>query len=418
MGVVKEMVQMNPDLLVPYVSNARTHSKEQINKLRASLREFGFVNPIIIDRNNNIIAGHGRVQAAKAEGMKQVPCVYADDLTDAQKKAYILADNRLALDAGWDEELLRIELEELQELDFDLALTGFDQDELDELFKDSGIEEDVEDDGFDMSAALEAATFAKRGDIWTVGRHRLMCGDATSEEDVKVLMDGRVANLIITDPPYGVSFKSTNGLRIKNDNLEEEALYDFLLTAFSNMANVIEKGGVAYIFHADSLGDIFRKSFKQSGFVISQVCIWVKSNFALGRSDYQWKHEPIIYGYLKNGRKKWYSDRKQTTVWNFSKPNVSTVHPTMKPLDLLCYPIRNSSQENAIVLDTFGGSGSTMMACEQINRICYMMELDEKYVSVILRRAVENGIKPEDIWCDRGGEKIPYSDLVKEVELV
>ena len=403
------------DKLVPYINNARTHSPEQINKLRSSLREFGFINPIIIDRAFNVIAGHGRLEAAKAEGIAEVPCVFADHLTEAQKKAYILADNRMAMDAGWDEELLRIEIESLQGSDFDVSLTGFDEKELADLFSDPD-EKNVKDDGFDLTAALEKAASVERGDIWTVGRHKLMCGDATSADDVAALMDGKKANLIVTDPPYNVAFKSGSGLSIQNDSMKGDEFYTFLYNSFAQMAAHLEKGGAAYVFHADTEGLNFRKAFIDTGFHLAGVCIWVKNSLVLGRSDYQWQHEPILYGFLKNGKHSWYSDRKQTTIWNYDKPKRNANHPTSKPLDLLAYPITNSSQENAIVLDTFGGSGSTMMACEQTNRICHMMELDEKYASVILRRAVEIGIKPEDIFVERNGEKIPYSDLVIEVE--
>lgn len=401
--------------LVPYVNNARTHSPEQILKLRSSLREFGFINPVIIDRDYGVIAGHGRIAAAKEEGITEVPCVFADHLTEAQKKAYIIADNRMAMDAGWDEELLRVEIESLQAADFDPLLTGFDADELADLFDDG--EKDVKDDGFDLTAALEKASFAKRGDVWTVGKHRLVCGDATSGDDVALLMNGKRANLLLTDPPYGVSFKSSDGLTIQNDSLKNEEFYTFLLSAFKAAAEHMKKGGAAYVFHADTEGLNFRRAFTDAGFHLAGCCIWVKDSLVLGRSDYQWQHEPVLYGFLQNGKHPWFSDRKQTTVWQFAKPKRNENHPTSKPLDLLGYPIGNSTQENAIVLDTFGGSGSTMMACEQLNRSCYMMELDEKYASVILRRAVENGIAPEDIFVERGGETVPYSDLVKEVEL-
>lgn len=400
--------------LVPYVNNARTHSPEQIAKLRSSLREFGFINPVIIDRDYGVIAGHGRILAAKEEGITEVPCVFADHLTEAQKKAYIIADNRMAMDAGWDEEMLRVEIEALQAADFDPLLTGFDEKELADLFESE--EDKVKDDDFDLSAALEKAAFVERGDVWIVGRHRLMCGDATSAEDVARLMDGKKANLIVTDPPYGVSFKSSSGLTIQNDSIKNEEFYSFLLSAFKNMADNLEKGGAAYVFHADTEGLNFRRAFIDAGFHLAGCCIWVKDSLVLGRSDYQWQHEPILYGFLQNGKHPWYSDRKQTTIWNFAKPKRNANHPTSKPLDLLSYPIGNSSQPNAIVVDTFGGSGSTMMACEQANRICFMMELDEKYASVILRRAVENGIAPEDIFVERGGQRIPYVDLVKEVE--
>lgn len=407
-----ELVDINK--LIPYINNARTHSPEQINKLRASLREFGFVNPVIVDKDFNIIAGHGRVEAAKAEHLTEVPCVFVEHLTEAQKKAYIIADNRMALDAGWNEELLKVELEALEAEAFDLSLTGFDEDELTDLFKSEKTE--VEDDDYDLTAALEKASFVEKGDIWVVGRHRLVCGDATNPEDVNKLMDGKRANLILTDPPYGVSFKSSSGLTIQNDSIKNEEFYQFLLAAFKNMVAHAELGASAYCFHADTEGLNFRTAFIDAGFHLAGCCIWVKDSLVLGRSDYQWQHEPVLYGFLKNGKHSWYSDRKQTTIWNFKKPKRNENHPTSKPLDLLSYPLQNSSQENAIVIDTFGGSGSTLMACELTNRICYTMELDEKYASVILRRYVDNTHDEDGVYCIRKGEQIPYKDLVKNLE--
>ena len=407
-----ELVEINK--LVPYVNNARTHSPEQINKLRSSLREFGFINPVIIDKDYGIIAGHGRVIAAREEGIDKVPCVFVDHLTEAQKKAYIIADNRMALDAGWDEELLRVEIEALQAEAFDVSLTGFDEKEITDLFKDTQAE--AKDDEYDLTAALEKAAFVKKGDVWVVGRHRLVCGDATNAEDVDKLCEGKRVNLILTDPPYGVSFKSASGLTIQNDSMKNEEFYSFLLAAFKNMVSHLEPGGSAYVFHADTEGLNFRRAFIDAGLHLAGCCIWVKNSLVLGRSDYQWQHEPVLYGFLKNGKHQWYSDRKQTTIWNFDKPKRNENHPTSKPLDLLSYPLKNSTQENAIVLDTFGGSDSTLMACELTNRICYTMELDEKYASVILRRYVEDTNDGANVYVLRDGEKLMYADLVKEVE--
>lgn len=410
-----EMVAV--EKLVPYVNNARTHSSEQITKLRSSLREFGFINPVIIDKDYGVIAGHGRLMAAKEEGITEVPCVLVDYLTEAQKKAYIIADNRFAQDAGWDEELLRIEIEALQAEAFDIGLTGFEDQEIADLFA-SDSDTGVEDDDFDLSDALDKAAFVERGDIWTVGRHRLMCGDATSADDVAALMDGKKANLIITDPPYNVAFESSDGLSIKNDKMAGDKFYEFLLEAFKNMANNLQKGGAAYVFHADTEGLNFRKAFIDAGFHLSGCCIWVKNSLVLGRSDYQWQHEPVLYGFLQNGKHFWSSKagRSQTTIWNFDKPKKNKNHPTSKPLDLLAYPIGNSSQENAIVIDTFGGSGSTLMTCEQTNRICHTMEFDEKYASVILRRYVEDTGDEDNVFVIRNGEKMMYKDLVKQVD--
>ena len=411
MNTTKELQLVPIEKLVPYVNNARTHSPEQIMKLRSSLREFGFINPVIIDRDYGVIAGHGRILAAREEHIKEIPCVFADHLTEAQKKAYIIADNRMAMDAGWDEELLRVEIEALQAEAFDLTLTGFDEDEIADLFAE---DRQAEDDGFDLGKALEEAAFVETGDRWHVGRHTLMCGDATKKEDVDALMGGAVANLCCVDPPYGVSFRSWDGLEIKNDSLAGDEFEDFLSRSFENIRDHLVPGGSVYVFHADSLTEIFRTAFKKY-FHLSAVCVWVKNSLVPGWGDYQYRHEPVLYGYLENAKHKYYGDRKQTTVWEFKKQNSFHDHPTSKPIDLMNYPIGNSSQENGIVLDTFGGSGSTLIACEQMNRICYTMELDPKYASVILRRYVENTGDADGVYVERNGERLTYSDLVKEV---
>ena len=401
--------------LIPYARNARTHSSAQITQIAASIKEFGFLAPIVIAEDNTNLCGHGRFYAAQKLGLKKIPCVKESHLTKAQKRAYIIADNKLSINAGWDDELLAVELSDLQGEGVDLSITGFDEKELADLFDDKS-KSDVEDDGYDLSAALEKAAFVQRGDIWTVGRHRLMCGDATSADDVAALMGGKRANLLLTDPPYGVSFKSSSGLTIQNDSIKDEDFYCFLKSAFSAAVDCLEKGAAAYIFHADTEGLNFRRAFVDAGFHLAGCCIWVKDSLVLGRSDYQWQHEPVLYGFLQNGKHSWYSDRKQTTIWNFAKPKKNANHPTSKPLDLLSYPIQNSSQENAIVLDTFGGSGSTLMACELTNRICYTMELDEKYASVILRRYVDDTGRSDDVFVERAGERIPYASLAKAVE--
>ena len=413
MNTTERFEKVSIDKLIPYARNARTHSKEQIKQLRASLREFGFVNPCIIDKDYNIIAGHGRVMAAKEEGIESVPCVFAEHLTDAQKRAYILADNRLTLNAGWDNEMLSVELSDLQASAFDLSLLGFSDAEMNKLLTP----EDIQDDDYDLTAALEQAAFVQKGDVWTVGRHRLMCGDATIASDVACLLDGRKANLVLTDPPYGVSFQSSDGLKIQNDNLKADTFYQFLFDAFRNMASNMEPGGSAYVFHADTEGLNFRKAFTDAGFHLSGVCIWAKDSFVMGRSPYQWQHEPILFGWLKNGTHSWYAGRAEKTIWNFAKPRRNENHPTSKPLDLLAYPIRNSSQPNGIVLDPFGGSGSTLLACEQTDRICCMMELDEKYASVILRRYVEHYGNADYVFVVRNGVTIQFGDLVKDIEL-
>ena len=410
MKTTTEMQLVPITKLVPYVNNARTHSPEQINKLRSSLREFGFINPVIIDRDFGVIAGHGRILAAKEEGIAEVPCVFADHLTEAQKKAYILADNRMAMDAGWDEELLRVEIEALQAEAFDLSLTGFDEKELSDLFKDDA---DVQEDDFDVAAELEKPTFSKSGDVWTLGRHRLLCGDSTKAETFAILMNGRKASLVVTDPPYNVNYEGTAG-KIKNDNLADEKFYQFLFDAFSNIEKVMADDASIYVFHADTEGLNFRKAFSDAGFYLSGCCIWKKPSLVLGRSPYQWQQEPCLYGWKKSGKHQWYADRKQTTIWEFEKTKKNTDHPTMKPIPLLAYPIQNSSMSNTLILDPFGGSGSTLIACEQTDRDCYTIELDEKYCDVIVKRYVELKGSAEDVSVERDGKTLRYADVVTE----
>ncbi len=391
--------------LVPYVNNARTHNEQQIMKLRSSLREFGFINPVIIDREYNIIAGHGRVMAAKEEGIDKVPCVFVDYLTEAQKKAYILADNRMALDAGWDEELLRVEIEALQAEDFDLGLTGFDEKELAAFF-----DEETEDDNFDVDAELDKPAVTQSGDVWLLGRHKLVCGDSTKDEIYEVLMGNEKANLVVTDPPYNVNYESTAG-KIKNDNMADEQFYKFLLGAFTAMEKHMADDASIYVFHADTEGLNFRKAFSDAGFYLSGTCIWKKQSLVLGRSPYQWQHEPILYGWKRKGKHQWYTGRKESTIWEFDKPSKNSDHPTMKPIPLLAYPIKNSSMENCIVLDPFGGSGSTLIASEQMNRICRTIELDEKYCDVIVKRYIEQAGGTDGVSVVRNGETIPFDAL-------
>ena len=414
MKTTEELKLINIDELIPYANNARTHSKDQINKLRSSLREFGFINPILIDKDYNILAGHGRVMAAREEGIKEVPCVLVEHLTEAQKKAYILADNRLAMDAGWDDELLALELENLKELDFDIDFTGFDAAEIDELFSNIH-DKDVQDDDFDVDAALAEEPISKQGDIWLLGRHRLICGDSTKAETYEKLMDGKKANLCVTDPPYNVNYTagSENERKIKNDNMEDKNFYEFLLASFKNIFNSLDDGAAAYVFHADTEGLNFRKAFKDAGFHLANVCIWAKQSLVLGRSDYQWQHEPILYGWKPTGKHRWYADRKQTTIWNFDRPTKSELHPTMKPVPLVAYPVQNSSMSNCIILEPFAGSGSTLIACEQLGRICYAIELDEKYADVIVKRYIEYVDSYEEVFLIRDGEKVPYKGLMK-----
>ena len=407
MITTKEMQLVPIEKLVPYVNNARTHSPEQINKLRSSLREFGFINPVIIDRDYGVIAGHGRILAAKEEGIKDIPCVFADHLTEAQKKAYIIADNRMAMDAGWDEELLRVEIEALQAEAFDLSLTGFDEKELADLFQEDS---EVEDDDFDVDGELKEPAVTQMGDVWTLGRHRLVCGDSTKAETYEVLMQGQKANLVLTDPPYNVNYEGAAG-KIKNDNMAGDKFYQFLLDAFINMEKVMANDASIYVFHADTEGLNFRKAFADAGFYLSGCCIWMKPSLVLGRSPYQWQHEPCLYGWKKKGKHQWYADRKQTTIWSFEKTKKNTDHPTMKPIPLLAYPIKNSTMSNTLVLDPFGGSGSTLIACEQTDRSCFTIELDEKFCDVIVKRYIEQVGSADEVSVLRDGKTYSYAEL-------
>lgn len=415
MNKTTTQMQLVPlEKLVPYVNNARTHSAEQITKLRSSLREFGFINPVIIDCNYGIIAGHGRVMAAKEEGIAEIPCVFVDYLTEAQKKAYILADNRFAQDAGWDEELLKLEIESLEAADFNVALTGFDCAELEDLFRDN-VRDHVKEDDFDVNAELKKPALSQTGDLWCLGSHRLFCGDSTKAESYDLLMNGKKANLVVTDPPYNVNYQGSAG-KIKNDNMADDAFYQFLLDAFTQMEHAMADDASIYVFHADTEGLNFRKAFSDAGFYLSGTCIWKKQSLVLGRSPYQWQHEPCLFGWKKSGKHQWYAGRKETTIWEFDKPKKNSDHPTMKPVPLIAYPIMNSSMINCIVLDPFGGSGSTLIACEQTGRICHTIELDEKYCDVIVNRYHEQIGSSDGISVIREGQTYAYAEIAAQVE--
>ncbi|HEM5961491.1 TPA: site-specific DNA-methyltransferase [Streptococcus suis] len=396
--------------LIPYIRNARTHSESQIAQIAASIKEFGFLSPILIAEDNTILAGHGRLAAARKLGLTKVPCVKESHLTETQRRAYIIADNKLSLNAGWDEDILAIELSELQGVDFDLDLLGFDEAELASIFED---EKEVKDDDFDVEKELEKPTFSKTGDIWTLGRHRLICGDSTKEETYRILMEGKKANLVVTDPPYNVNYEGSAG-KIKNDNMANDKFYNFLFNAFSNMEKVMADDASIYVFHADTEGLNFRKAFNDAGFYLSGCCIWKKPSLVLGRSPYQWQHEPCLYGWKKKGKHQWYSGRKETTIWEFEKTKKNTEHPTMKPIPLLAYPITNSSMSNTLILDPFGGSGSTLIACEQTDRSCYTIELDEKFCDVIVKRYIEQVGSDKDISVLRNGKEYSYSEVTAD----
>ena len=391
--------------LIPYARNSRTHTEEQVAQVAASIKEFGFLNPVIIAEDNTILAGHARVLAARKLGLDKVPCIKAENLSEAQKRAYIIADNKLSLNAGWDEELLAIEISDLKNEAFDLSLLGFDDKELDKLLSPDG--DDIVDDDFDVDAELEKPAVTQAGDLWIIGRHRLLCADSTVQENMDRLMDGRKANLTVTDPPYNVDYQGTAG-KIKNDNMEDTKFHDFLLSAFKCLNSVMADDASIYVFHSDTEGLNFRKAFDEAGFYLSGCCIWKKPSLVLGRSPYQWQHEPCLFGWKKGGKHQWYADRKQTTIWEFEKPKKNDVHPTMKPIPLIAYCIRNSSMSNTLVVDPFLGSGTTMMACQQSDRTCYGLELDPKYCDVIVNRYIELTGSSDGIFVERNGQKLSY----------
>ena len=405
----KEMQYYLADVseLIPYVRNARTHSEAQVAQIAASIREFGFLSPILVAEDNTILAGHGRLAAALKLGLKKVPCVKENHLTETQKRAYIIADNKLSLNAGWDSELLAVELSELEGADFNLDLLGFDEAELSSIFD---ADKDVNEDDFDVEKELEEPCFSKTGDMWTLGRHRIICGDATKLETYKTLLENTKVNLVVTDPPYNVNYEGSAG-KIKNDNMEDDKFYQFLFNSFVNMEQAMADDASIYVFHADTEGLNFRKAFQDAGFYLSGCCIWKKPSLVLGRSPYQWQHEPCLYGWKKKGKHKWYAGRKETSVWEFEKPKKNADHPTMKPIALLAYPIKNSSMTNSLVLDPFAGSGSTLIACEQTGRICYAIELDEKYCDVIVKRYIEQIGNDKSVKVLRGGKEYSFTEV-------
>lgn len=411
MITTKEMKLVDIEKLVPYVNNARTHSQDQINKLRSSIREFGFINPVIIDKDYGVIAGHGRIMAAKEEGIKEVPCVFADHLNEAQKKAYILADNRMALDAGWDEELLRVEIESLEDYGFNVELTGFSPDELSSLF-DLGVE--AEEDDFDVEEELKKPTFSKTGDIWTLGSHKVICGDSTQWETFEKLLNDTKVNLVCTDAPYFVDLKNKSGT-IKNDNLNDEEAYEFLMKVFTNFKEAMAKDASIYEFYATMKARVFYDAFEDAGFKVGAGLIWKKPRAPFMRTDWKFNMEPIIFGWRKDGKHNWYGDQKQTAVFEFDGIKDSEKegcgHPSSKPVPLIAYLIKQSTQTNGLVLDGFLGSASTLIACEELNRICYGIEIEPKFVDVAVKRYLNLVGSDEEINLLRDGKEYKYEDV-------
>ena len=400
------------DALRPAEYNPRKKLKsgdKEYEKIKNSILEFGYVEPIIVNFDMTVIGGHQRLTVMKDLGYTEAQCVVLHIEDDKKVKALNIALNKIT--GAWNEQLLADLLVDLQSVDFNIALTGFEAPEVEQLFSKVHNKE-VKEDDFDVEAALQKPTVSKQGDIWLLGRHRLVCGDSTLPETFTVLMDGRKANLIVTDPPYNVNVEET-AVKIKHDNMADEDFYKFLFAAFVNMEQNMESDASVYIFHADSKGLIFRQAFHDAGLYLSGCCIWKKNALVLGRSPYQWQHEPCLFGWKVGGKHLWYSDRKQTTIWEYDRPKSSKEHPTMKPVVLLAYPVQNSSMRGCIVLDPFLGSGSTLMACEQTGRVCFGIELDEKFADVIVNRYVEAVGSTDGVFLVRDRVQIPWDEVPK-----
>ncbi len=395
-----QIITINIDDVNEYENNPRLNDAA-VDAVAASIKEFGFKVPIIIDSNNVIVAGHTRVKACRKLGITEIPAVIADDLTEDQINAFRLADNKTHELALWDDKKL---LEELEKISLDMLQFGFE--DLEDL-----LEEDVFEDDFNEEELYSENPYAKRGDIFVLGKHKVMCGDSTLDSDVKALLGEEIIDMIFTDPPYNVDYEGTAG-KIQNDKQEDGEFYDFLFKAFTNMFNYVKPGGSIYVCHADTEGYNFRKSYREAGFKLAQVLIWVKNSLVLGRQDYHWRHEPILYGWKEGAAHFFIDDRTQDTIWEYNKPSSNNLHPTMKPLELVGRAISNSSKPNELVLDLFGGSGSTLIAADQLKRTAYIMELDEKFVDVIIKRFIRHNENINDEYYRiRDGEKTLLKDI-------
>ena len=410
-----EWKTLSVDALRPAAYNPRKKLKagdKEYEKIKNSILEFGYVEPIIVNYDMTVIGGHQRLTVLKDLGYTEVQCVVVHIEDEHKVKALNIALNKIT--GAWNEELLADLLVDLQSVDFNTDLTGFEAPEIEQLFSKVH-NKDIKEDDFDVEEELKNPPISRKGDIWFLGRHRVICGDSTLPETYTKLMEGRRANLVLTDPPYNVNVEETAG-KIQNDNMPDEDFYKFLFAAFVNMEQNMENDASIYVFHADSKGLIFRQAFHDAGFYLSGCCIWKKNALVLGRSPYQWQHEPCLFGWKVGGKHQWYSDRKQTTIWEYDRPKSSKDHPTMKPVALMAYPIQNSCMSNCIVLDPFLGSGSTLIACEETGRICYGIELDEKFCDVIVKRYVEKTKSGDQVSVLRDGEKILYSQLPQAEE--
>lgn len=401
---------LSVDALRPAAYNPRKKLKagdKEYEKIKNSIIEFGYVEPIIVNYDMTVIGGHQRLTVLKDLGYTEVQCVEVHIEDENKVKALNIALNKIT--GAWNEQLLADLIVDLQSANFNTDFTGFEAPEIEQLFSKVHNKE-VKEDDFDVEAELQKPTVSQLGDIWILGRHRLVCGDSTLPETYTKLMEGKRANLVVTDPPYNVDVEETAG-KIKNDNMSDEDFYKFLFSMFVNVEQNMEQDASIYVFHADSKGLTFRQAFHDAGFYLSGCCIWKKNALVLGRSPYQWQHEPCLFGWKVGGKHQWYSDRKQTTIWEYDRPKASKEHPTMKPVALMAYPIKNSCMSNCIVLDPFLGSGSTMIACEETNRICYGIELDEKFADVIVNRYIEKMGGSDDVYLLREGKQIPYSEV-------
>ena len=405
--------KMKTENLLPADYNPRKDLKpgdEEYEKLKRSIEQFGYVEPVIWNRRTGrVVGGHQRLKVLIDMGINEVDCVVVE-MDENKEKALNVALNKIS--GEWDKDKLALLISDLQAEDFDVSLTGFDAAEIDDLFKDT-IQDKIKDDDFDVDAELQNPTITKLGDVWQLGRHRLVCGDSTLAETYDMLLGGEKVNLVITDPPYNVNYEGSAG-KIKNDNMEDDKFYNFLFAAFANTEKCMADDASIYVFHADTEGLNFRKAFKDAGFYLSGTCIWKKQSLVLGRSPYQWQHEPILFGWKKKGKHQWYTGRKESTIWEFDKPKKNGDHPTMKPIPLLAYPIMNSSMSNCIVLDPFGGSGSTLIACEQTDRIARTIELDEKFCDVIIKRYIEQVGTSDNVSVTRSGVTLNYSEVAAD----
>ncbi len=395
--------------LIPATYNPRKALKpgdKEYEKIKNSIREFGYCEPVIVNADMTIIGGHQRVTVLKDLGFDEIDCIVID-IDKTKEKALNIALNKIT--GEWNKELLADLIADLQASDFNVEFTGFEPPEIDQLMSQVH-DKDVTEDDFDVDEELKKPTVSQPGDLWILGRHRLLCGDSTLPESYDTLMDGKKANLVVTDPPYNVDYEGSAG-KIKNDSMSEDKFEKFLFAVYVNLEQHMENDASIYVFHSDSHGLAFRKAFEEAGFYLSGCCIWKKQSLVLGRSPYQWIHEPILFGWKKGGSHKWYADRSQTTVWEYDKPKKNDLHPTMKPIALVAYPIKNSSVANCIVLDPFGGSGSTLIACEQTNRICHTIELDPKFVDVIVHRYVEQVGGADGVRLIRDGKEFTLEDV-------